>query len=659
MAKEATAGVGPENQARGWRNRVFRHGNADGQGARAARSALVIVVVLVMVVLLALLVAGFTFLVRAHVSQSYARLHEYQARLAAEAGIQRAVIELRKSRTDPLAWYDNPILYRQATVERVEGAETFQSNATGRQALPTEEKRAQAEPIWRFTLYAPSPNEEPTPQVRPVRYGITPETSKLDINMASAGQLRRLIENAVPATGPNQEQIDREALLDCLLDWREPGTTARTKGAKDEYYQTLRPAFLCKKGRCDTVEELLQIKGFSAFIVFGEDYNRNGLLDPNEDDGAASFPPDNADGKLEHGLAPYLTVFSREVNVNSANKPRINLNSRDMTALEQQFAESGIDGKIVDYVMRIRGMGLSFRSVMDLLPVPPEEPSEEGTTSQPGDQSSQQGDTTSQPSSGTGQTEQSSQEEATSQPSANNPRTGGTSQQRKSKQSRRPGRGTSSQPSQTEGQGVSGDSSSEGDGTQGAQTAEGVEQQVQEALQQGGTTSRPSGGGQQPLTNLTDEIPPGTISDLPVLLDKLTTDPLPVAAGRININSAARPVLLALGVFTAEEVNAIVSAREALSGDDMKTPAWLLTQGLVSERTFRRVLNRITASSSTFYIDAVGFADHVGVIKRLGVVIEMRGPIPQVLYYRDLGPLGPAYTPHGEENRGVVSRTEK
>ena len=34
-------------------------------------------------------------------------------------------------------------------------------------------------------------------------------------------------------------------------------------------------------------------------FVRGEDWNLNGRLDPNEDDGDISYPPDNSDGKLD------------------------------------------------------------------------------------------------------------------------------------------------------------------------------------------------------------------------------------------------------------------------------------------------------------------------------------------------------------------------
>src|SRR5437867_2841411 len=52
--------------------------------------------------------------------------------------------------------------------------------------------------------------------------------------------------------------------------------------------------------------------------LVGEDLNRNGVLDPNEND-------ENHDGLLEPGLLEYVTVYSREPNTRADGSPRINI----------------------------------------------------------------------------------------------------------------------------------------------------------------------------------------------------------------------------------------------------------------------------------------------------------------------------------------------
>ena len=44
-------------------------------------------------------------------------------------------------------------------------------------------------------------------------------------------------------------------------------------------------------------EELALVNGATYEVLYGEDANMNGVLDPNEDDGEESAPTDNSDGK--------------------------------------------------------------------------------------------------------------------------------------------------------------------------------------------------------------------------------------------------------------------------------------------------------------------------------------------------------------------------
>jgi len=340
-------------------------------------------------------------------------------------------------------------------------------------------------------------------------------------------------------------------------------------------------------------------------VLFGEDYNRNGLLDPNEDDGDESFPPDNADGELYRGVEPFLTVWSREMNVSNDRRPRVNLNLQDTEKLREMLEED-FDSNVVSYVLEVRSAGKTFNSVMNLLPAPPpgeeEAPEEEPQTTREGEEA------------------QVPVEEAASQEDE-----------------------TTSQPA---------DENAEGDG-------EGLSDLEQ-------TTSAPEEEVRvvrvPVYENLTEAEPPGTIEMLSLILDRLTVDPLPTFAGRINVSTAPREVLSAIEELTDEEVEAIVTTRRELTGLEMATPAWLLTRGVLDEGKFRMLLDGtalldpkpgglLTAKSSVYRAESVGYADHLGVVERLLVVFEMRGPIVQVLYRRDLGGLGPAYMPHGIERR--------
>jgi len=545
--------------------------------ASRGQRGLILVVVLVMIALLSLLAASFTFMVRANLHAAMAAEERFQARLAAESGIQRAIVMLRQSRNDPGAWYDNPAQFKGWLVYGEEDRDAVPRTVESERYDPN------ARPAWRFNLVAPNYDAPNT-----VRYGITDECSKLNLNTATAEQLYRLFATAIPQDQRNPVNLD--VLVDSLLDWREAGDEPRPNGAKNEFYQSQRPPYRCKGGPFSTIEELLLVRGFNGWVLFGEDYNRNGLLDPNEDDGEASFPMDDSDGVLFAGVAPYLTLWSRETNASSDGRPRINLNLKDTQKLQEQLAEQ-FSPEIISYVLEIRGAGLTFNSVMNLLPAPPPPEPEEPTgkdggagTSQPGDEGASASQPASQPT-----------------PGIRDRSTGRLFDQDRSGTGRGP-------PAPV-------------------------------------------------YRDLTQTPPPGTYADLPLILDRLTVHPQPMLAGRINISTAPLPVLATLVELSEEEVGAIVEARAALKPEERTTAAWLLQRQVIDENKFRRILDKITTGCSVFQIESVGYGDHVGVVERLNVILEMRGPVPQVLYTRNLSALGPAYTPHGLERRGPRERT--
>ncbi|MEM7681297.1 MAG: hypothetical protein AAF288_05005 [Planctomycetota bacterium] len=129
-------------------------------------------------------------------------------------------------------------------------------------------------------------------------FGLVPEGAKLNLNRAVADDLARL-------TGMDS------GLSAAVADWRDANEELSEGGAESDYYLSLDPPYRAKNAPLESLEELLLIRGFDRQIVFGEDRNRNGVLDPNENDGDRSFPPDNADGQLDRGLFDVATVWTR------------------------------------------------------------------------------------------------------------------------------------------------------------------------------------------------------------------------------------------------------------------------------------------------------------------------------------------------------------
>jgi hypothetical protein len=276
---------------------------------RAARAGFVLPVVLILIGILALIMAGFMFFVRAELAGAQAQRDGQQARLAARSGMQELIMVLREAGSDMTAWWDVPEQFRHRLVwsEAFEREDDPLLQASSRQDY-LDEQGVRVPPAWRYSVVAVNYDNDGVDDT--IRYGITPEAGKLNVNAASEAELERLLTPLL--TDLRFENAPE--LIAALLDWLDEDGDPRVGGAESEdYYNLLEPGYYAKNGPIDTLEELLLVKGFSAGVLYGEDVNRNGLLDPNEDDGDASFPfYDNSDGVLDRGIAPYLTVWSRE-----------------------------------------------------------------------------------------------------------------------------------------------------------------------------------------------------------------------------------------------------------------------------------------------------------------------------------------------------------
>lgn len=137
------------------------------------------------------------------------------------------------------------------------------------------------------------------PQTVPVRtdlslaagrmsYRITDEESRLNLNRTTQDTLRRLLSEL------GVERETRDIIVDSILDWRDANEEYRLNGAETAYYETLTPPYRSKNADFDSVEELLQVRGVTREILYGQ----------------AGSP----------GLAEYLTVAGLgPININTAS----------------------------------------------------------------------------------------------------------------------------------------------------------------------------------------------------------------------------------------------------------------------------------------------------------------------------------------------------
>ncbi|HUS90452.1 MAG TPA: helix-hairpin-helix domain-containing protein [Phycisphaerae bacterium] len=283
------------------------------------RRGTILVAVLVIVALSVMATVGLLYRAEAEVTAAVAGARYHQAGAAAMSGLRRAMTIVQVARTEREVWYDNPELFK-AQLVATDGVNS-----------------------WYYTIYAYNPID---PKI--LRNGVTDEASKINLNFASEEVLLTL---------PNMEP----ELVDCLLDYRDQDEDTRPMGAEQDYYSRLPRPYLVRNGMLGTVEELLLIKGFNAPLVYGEDYNLNGLLERNEDDAEDSFPPDNSDGLLDRGLLGMATVWSYERNFANDGERRVNLNA------PAGLGSAGLSRETREFVELYLSEGNRFRSPADLL----------------------------------------------------------------------------------------------------------------------------------------------------------------------------------------------------------------------------------------------------------------------------------------------------
>ena len=144
-------------------------------------------------------------------------------------------------------------------------------------------------------------------------YGLSEEAGKINLNSASLETLLKL-------------PFMTSELANSIIDWRDGNEEITPGGAESEYYLLRPEPYQCKNSRLETTEEVLLIKGADTQLLYGEDVNRNGILDENENDAKESLPSDDSNGRLDPGFFNYVTVNSYEPEAGQGDDDRINVN---------------------------------------------------------------------------------------------------------------------------------------------------------------------------------------------------------------------------------------------------------------------------------------------------------------------------------------------
>lgn len=503
--------------------------------------------VLVVVMVLSFAVYSFCSLMVAEYSATATGLHHFQRRELVNSGIEMAAI-MRRNAHDTKS--------------------TRLPAGNGPIALPLPTGKSAA-----ISLLRDLPGEGMKPS-----FGVRDESAKLNLNSLPLElskrkeSRRRLME--IPGISLQ--------MAEAILDWIDEDDDTSEFGAETSYYTSQSPPRRPRQGPMIELQELLKVRGFTSSIVFGEDQNQNGLLDPSENDGSASFPPDNSDGVLQRGLSQYLTVISCETVLMPNGRRKINLNQPVLAELYDQLEPIfGVDA--ARYIVAWRMRGATYI----------DEP---------------------RPDEGADQ-EQRRLERLESARKRLESQLGLTNTETRSQTANQSSRG-------------------------GLSLSDPAMEFKSLIDLFGGQVQMMVNGKDELLQSPWSSDPVTVRRMLPLLEHALTTTNRPTLSGRININEASEPVLRTIPGITDSKARAIVQLqaeiRRSSGRDEFQSVAWLLTRGLLTLPELRTAGPWITTHGDVISGVIVGQTQGHEAVAVSEFLLDCSGPERRILMLRDL-----------------------
>jgi type II secretory pathway component PulK len=222
----------------------------------------------------------------------------------------------------------NEIAARQAVTAGIRYAEyVLKQYAVGGAVPNIEDYKAEALPVGDASFWFIGRDNDDAQQAQATEpyFALVDEASKLNLNTATATMLQ-----ALPLPDMTQD------IATAIVAWRGNGQNAANY---ENSYAQLTPPRHNKGAAYETIDELRLVYGASLDVLLGEDTNRNGVLDPNENDGETSAPRDDQNGTLQAGLLEYVTVYTREPTTSAAGSRRINVTQLNTQQTQQQLQQ--------------------------------------------------------------------------------------------------------------------------------------------------------------------------------------------------------------------------------------------------------------------------------------------------------------------------------
>ncbi|MBF0553349.1 MAG: general secretion pathway protein GspK [Nitrospirae bacterium] len=92
---------------------------------------------------------------------------------------------------------------------------------------------------------------------------VMPATAKIDINTADEQLLRGLLKAL------NIDSDTQDIIVDSIMDWKDADDLTRLHGAESDYYMSLEQPYKAKNANFDSTDELLFVRGVTKEIFYG------------------------------------------------------------------------------------------------------------------------------------------------------------------------------------------------------------------------------------------------------------------------------------------------------------------------------------------------------------------------------------------------------
>lgn len=325
------------------------------------RHGIFLVLVLIVVAVATMAVYSFSELMLAYDDSAYLTGDLVQARVNVESAtesIRLMLAQPRETRLDFGGLYNNPQMFQAITTYQGDDGTTLSN----------------------FSVIAPSLSGD-TGSYGGIRFGLQDESARLNVNTLTVLEentealsgLLTLVGSEESEDGATSDNIAVTLLLalpgmtediaEAILDWLDEDEEPRDFGAELEYYSTLPTPYEPNNGPVQSVEELLLVRGVTPTLLFGADVNRNGVIDPDEQQrfGVTNDTP----GAL--GWAAFLTVHGAEANKRDDGTPKVNVNQDDLEALYEELLDALGNELYASYVIAYRYGGQSSSAASGLL----------------------------------------------------------------------------------------------------------------------------------------------------------------------------------------------------------------------------------------------------------------------------------------------------